>query len=487
MTAYRRIVAALLIALAMLTYMPSRAETPADYDMSAPGNLSAGHLYAKSALLVDEDSGVTLFSKDSRVRMYPASTTKIMTLLLALESGIPMDEQVAVPREAADIEKGSSVIPVQPGDVLSFSDLLYGFMLTSGNDGANAIAVLVDGNIAAFVDRMNARAAELGCEGTHYSNAHGYHDADHYTTAADLAVISRAAMRNPDFRAIVAAPTWTLTIQRGDRTVTTDVVNRNSLLISGDKYYYPDCTGIKTGHHNKAGWCFVGSAERDGKRVICVALDCELEEQKWYDAARLFEYGFTRYSPVTVEELLDAAKERFASVTVENADPNDPEGGALELTLTDIEGGEQTLQLVSGSEVALAAAVSRVTDGIQIDWTRGMEAPVAAGERFGTLRLTLEDGIEAPCALTASRAVAAKPAKTATPAPRDTEVPAASTANPQAPARRGGGILPVVIAGLLLILALTILAAALTSRNARKRRRRRKGSARRRPRDMRKG
>ena len=136
----------------------------AEYDMNQPQNLDPSHLYAESALLVDQDSGETLFSKDSRVRMYPASTTKIMTLLLALESDISLQAQVTIPAEAGDVPEGSSVIPVLPGDVTSFGDLLYGFMLSSGNDGANAVAVLVDGSIGAFVEHMNRRAGEIGCQ-----------------------------------------------------------------------------------------------------------------------------------------------------------------------------------------------------------------------------------------------------------------------------------------------------------------------------------
>ena len=194
-------------------------------------------LNAQSALLVDELTGEVLFSKNSRVRMYPASTTKIMTLLLALESDIPLDSQVTIPQEAADIPEGSSVIPVKPGDETSFRDLLCGFMLSSGNDGANAVAVLVDGSIEAFVAHMNARAAELGCEGTHYVNAHGYHDAEHYTTAQDLATIARTAMTNPAFRQIVAEPKWQMTVKRGGQTAQLDIVSRNSLLQSGEKYY----------------------------------------------------------------------------------------------------------------------------------------------------------------------------------------------------------------------------------------------------------
>ena len=313
MTHYNKALAAIVAVFILILSLSAMAEPSAPYDMNAPQNLEAGHLYAQSALLIDEDTGEELFSKNSRVRMYPASTTKIMTLLLGLESDIPLDRQVTIPAEAADIMEGSSVIPVKPGDEISWKDLLYSFMLSSGNDGANAIAVLTAGSIPAFVEQMNARAAELGMESTHYANAHGLHDPEHYTTAQDLAVLARAAMQNDVFRDIVAQPNWTITVTRGGETKSAEIISRNSLLQKDEKYYYPDCTGIKTGHHNKAGWCFVGSAERDGMRVICVVLNCEGEFDKWYDAARLFEYGFTRYQDVSAQALLERAAKSFDS------------------------------------------------------------------------------------------------------------------------------------------------------------------------------
>ena len=113
----------------------------------------------------------------------------------------------------------------------------------------------------------------------------------------------------------VAAPEWTMSVRREGRTVEQEIVSRNTLLQTDEKYYYADCNGIKTGHHNKAGWCFVGSAERDGMRLICVVLNCEQEMSKWYDAARLFEYGFTRYEWVSAGTLIEAAwRQRYSRI-----------------------------------------------------------------------------------------------------------------------------------------------------------------------------
>lgn len=475
MTLLRRILAALIAALLILSYAAALSEGVAEYDINTPQNLTAEHLYAQSALLVDELTGEVLFSKNSRVRMYPASTTKIMTLLLALESDISLDSNVTIPQEAADIPEGSSVIPVKPGDVTSFRDLLYGFMLSSGNDGANAVAVLVDGSIEAFVRHMNARAAELGCEGTHYVNAHGYHDGEHYTTAQDLAIIARTAMTNPTFRQIVAEPNWRMTVTRDGQTAQLEVISRNSLLQSGEKYYYPDCTGIKTGHHHKAGWCFVGSAERDGMSVICVVLGCENENDKWYDAAKLFEYGFTRYIDVPGAELLERAAPEFNVVEIEGAAPGDE---TLKLALRDVEDGGATVKALDGSEAYLDELAEQLSWSAEIAETRENVAPVSAGEVMAEVSATLPDGGEVTALLVAERDVAAAP--TPTPAPSPTPVPVATAVPQPASAderqnRSGGsGVAPVAAAlAALLVGSCGLLAVKLRADRRRRRRRRR--------------
>ena len=157
----RRKLPALLSIILIIVFSLSAsalALTPADYDASAPQSLTADELYAQSAILIDADSGDVLFSKDAYTRMHPASTTKIMTLLLGIESGIDLDQQIAIPQAAADIAKDSTMVPVFPGETMSFRDLLTGFFLNSGNDGANAVAVIVSGSVEKFVERMNQRA-----------------------------------------------------------------------------------------------------------------------------------------------------------------------------------------------------------------------------------------------------------------------------------------------------------------------------------------
>ncbi|MBQ3223404.1 MAG: D-alanyl-D-alanine carboxypeptidase, partial [Clostridia bacterium] len=192
-------------------------------------------LAAETAILIDAKTGAPLFEKNADRAMYPASTTKIMTCLLALEYG-HLEEEIVIPKEAANVPKDSSLMPVTVGEEMMFIDLLYGLMLHSGNDSANAVAVIVGGSIDGFVDMMNAKAAELGMTNTHFSNAHGYHADDHYTTARDMARLVQAAMQNPEFRQIVGTPAYIIepTNKRSERL---KMVNSNLMLISETEYY----------------------------------------------------------------------------------------------------------------------------------------------------------------------------------------------------------------------------------------------------------
>ena len=171
----RRRLSALLICLVLLlaSAAPALAYSPNDYNAEQPGILEPDMLYAQAAVLIDADTGDVLFGKNEHQLMSPASTTKIMTLLLALESGIPLDREIAIPQAAGQAPSGSSLIPVYPGETMTFGDLLKGFQVHSGNDGGLAIAVLVSGTVDNFVNQMNIRARELGLTNTHYANPHG--------------------------------------------------------------------------------------------------------------------------------------------------------------------------------------------------------------------------------------------------------------------------------------------------------------------------
>ena len=343
--------------------------------------------------------------------MYPASTTKIMTLLLALESGISMDTTIVIPQQANQVPVDSSLVPVFPGDMMTFRDLLYGFMLTSGNDGANAVAVLVSGNVDAFVERMNRRAREIGCEDTHFQNPHGYHDVNHYSTALDLARITREAIKLDSFRKIVSAPYYIMNIRRGNAELENRIVNTNSLLKSGNTYYYPDCIGVKTGYHSAAGQCFVGAAERDGARLISVDLHSVGSYEKWVDTIRLFNYGFTRYTAYTLEQMYTMASAQIATLRVSNAVESDPGKGMLNLKIAQIIDPEYTRMVENDNETAMEEAITDFVSRCELTVTSDMVAPVSEGEIIGKLRYVDQSGKEISALLVADRDIAEQPQK----------------------------------------------------------------------------
>ena len=406
---HRWISIVLAAVLSLLLCAPALAVTPEDYDRNLPQVLQEGHLYAESAVLIDGDTGTILFSKNSRYRMYPASTTKIMTLLLAIESGIPFDTPVIIPQQASQIPSDSTLVPVFPGDQMTFGDLLYGFMLSSGNDGANAIAVLVGGSIDAFVERMNQRARELGCTGTHFANAHGYQDAAHFTTAEDMAKITQAAMKNGTFRQIVACPSYTMTIKRDGEVITPKRDNTNSMLNPSSTYYYADCVGVKTGTHSLAGNCFVGAAERDGVQLISVVFKCPQSNQKSTDTSHLMNYGFTRYTAYPLDQMFEMASDRIATVKISNAIDTDPEGGNLELSIAQISDPEYVRMVYSDSDTALDDAIEDFVTRSIVTIDHDMVAPVSEGEVMGRFRYVDQSGREITATLRAGRAIEAQP------------------------------------------------------------------------------
>jgi len=237
---------------------------------------------AKGAILIDAENGRVIYEKDAKEKLAPASTTKIMTALVALEImeeiGADLDSRIKVPKEAVGIEGSSLYLKVN--EEVSLGELLYGMMLQSGNDAATATAISLDGNMEAFLERMNERAEEIGCKNTHFTNPSGLYDKNHFTTAADLAIIAREAMKNRVFREIVAAESWC------SEETSRKFTNKNKTITQ-----YEGATGIKIGYTKLSGRTLAASAKRGGKELIAVVLD----DPNWFkDAYALLDYGFMR-------------------------------------------------------------------------------------------------------------------------------------------------------------------------------------------------
>ena len=384
---FRRISAFVFILILLLSW--GAYASPDSYDAAEPENLSVDMLYAESAILIDCDSGNVLFAKDEYTRRHPASTTKIMTLLLGIESGIPMDREIVIPQAAADVPADSSLIPVYPGDRMSFGDLLTAFTLSSGNDGANAIAVLVSGSVESFVALMNSRAQQIGCLDTHFANAHGYTEANHYTTAYDLALITREAMQNDTFREIVAKTSATVHVEeRGDIYL----VNKHYIMQPASEFYYEECIGVKTGSTENAGKCYVGAAKRNGATVISVVLRCPEENDRWTDTTKLFDYGWTCYDRYGLEEMYNAVRMQLVDCVVSNAAQDDEEGGVLGLKLAQVTDSNYVRMVEKGNDSALSAAEAEFIGNASVTLSRSLTAPITEGEIMGEFRYLDDDG-----------------------------------------------------------------------------------------------
>jgi D-alanyl-D-alanine carboxypeptidase (penicillin-binding protein 5/6) len=234
--------------------------------------------------VIDAFSGRTLFGKDPERRMYPASTTKILTALLIVESG-KLDDEIVIKPEDTKVEP--TIIGFKAGERHSRRRLLHALMLKSANDAALALARDNAGSVAAFAERMNLRASELGARSSHFVNPNGLHDSRHYTTALDLARISRAALQYPTLRKLVTTTSFDWVKPGGG---VYHLVNRNRLLKG-----YPGCTGLKTGFTRAAGQTLCSSALRGNDEVVAVVLNTT-NEGIWKDSMTLLDLGFAKLS-----------------------------------------------------------------------------------------------------------------------------------------------------------------------------------------------
>lgn len=266
----------LLPILAALIFTAPYTAARAESTVSAAPQISA-----RAAVLADMDSGQIIYARCENDRMRIASTTKIMTALVALSELSP-DDTVKIRKEWTGIE-GSSMY-LEPGAEYTVRQLLYGLMLASGNDAAHALACAAAGSIEDFAALMNGKAAELGMTGSHFTNPHGLDDPEHYSTAADMAKLTAAAMKNPEFKEIVSTKDITI----GGHSYK----NHNKLL-----WQYEGAIGVKTGFTKASGRTLVGCARRGDMGLICVTLD---DGDDWSDHAALFDWGFENYENVTV-------------------------------------------------------------------------------------------------------------------------------------------------------------------------------------------
>ncbi len=325
-----------------------------------------------SACVIDIDTGRILAAKNENEKSEPASITKIMTALIALENA-DIKKVVTIPSAAAGVE-GSSIY-IKAGEKYSLEDLLYGLMLRSGNDAATAIAIDVAGSVDAFVEKMNQKAQELGCTGTHFNNPHGLPDEKHYTTAHDMALITAAALRNDTFVKIVSTKNYTAEPDGAGETRSWQ--NKNKLL-----WQYEGAIGVKTGYTKSAGKTYVGAADRNGIRIAVVVLGAK---DMWGDAATLLDDAFASYQQV---DLIKDGQSTGVTPVLEGLS-SEVEGiteGSLSKTLTK----EEQERIVT-----------------KCVYQTPLYAPVAKGDIIGSMQVYLDDEMIGSVPIVAAADVAA--------------------------------------------------------------------------------
>lgn len=254
-------------------------------------------IQAGSALVMDLNTGTVLVEHNGTEKAYPASITKIMTALIALEEAKNLDEKVVFTREAIEVNaKESTSIGMTPGEELTLRECLYALMLASANEVANAIAIHTSGSLEDFVDRMNERALELGCVNTHFNNPHGLNDPEHYTCAYDMALIGREAIKNEDFKMIAGTRAYVLpetNLMKEKRPV----ANHHQMINPAKlpKYAYEHCYAGKTGYTNDAKFTLVSFAKKGSMNLVCVIMKAGTREAQYGSTIKLFDYSFKRF------------------------------------------------------------------------------------------------------------------------------------------------------------------------------------------------
>lgn len=336
-----------------------------------PGLADPPSIEAASAVLMDVETGMVLFQKDMHQSRPVASTTKVMTALLTLEN-CNLEDNVIVTPDSVGVT-GSSLY-LKAGDLMRVDDLLAGLLLKSANDAALVIAKHVSGSVAAFADRMNERARELGATHTHFVNPHGLHDPDHYSSAYDLALITREALKHPRFRELVGSRLAEILVP-SEPGGTRALRNHNKLL---RRAAFVD--GVKTGYVSESGHCLVASATKDGWQLVAVILD----SPKTYDEAlSLFEYGFAGFG----RQVFASAGDALGRAPVR--DGTQPSVPAI---------CRETLVAVTGADLPAQPKLEVTLDGPLL-------APIAQGDPVGEVRLLAGSDVLAQATLFAGESV----------------------------------------------------------------------------------
>ncbi len=337
---------------------------------------------AKAAILINEETGAVLYEKNAYTPLYPASITKVITALYSLEKkGDALDEEVIASHDAVAavhpyirrsqqkehppyrLEFGGSHIGLKAGEILTLRTLLYGLMLSSGNDAANVIAQYVSGSIPQFMNEVNAFVREKGCKDTIFFTPHGLPHPDHKTTAYDMAKLTRIALQYPVFRDMVK--TVKFIRPQTNKQQESEFHQHNALLKPG-KFYYPKATGVKTGYTTVGGYSLVASAQDENRKLIAVLLGYEQLQQRYKDATVLFEAAFNE--PKVARTLFSKEFDLFSCP---------------------IKGGKRSLQAAIPTDLVLSYYPSEEPEfTTSIEWN-ALDLPIEPGKLVGQIRVAV--------------------------------------------------------------------------------------------------
>lgn len=360
----------IIFTLIALIIMPMNFLLAADIDNGNfnPDNLTTN---SPSVLLMDASSGNLLYAKNIFEKKYPASTTKLMTAILALEN-CKLDDVATVSRNAIfSIPVGYSHASLKEGEELTIEQLLNVLLIPSANDAAIVLAEHIAGSVEKFADMMNAKAKELGCLNTHFVNPNGVHDDNHYSTAYDMALIGRYAMKFDDITRISMVTQYTLPktnkYDKEDRVFNTT----NGLVTKNDEYYYPEAIGLKTGYTDKSGYCIVTTAKKGDVELLEVVMGSDTIDDRYSDCIKLFDYGFENYS----YQNLVSSSELIDTIEVD---------GATKET--------KSLDIVAKSDIDILLKNNIDVNGIEpsIEINDNISAPVSEGAVVGKISFEID-------------------------------------------------------------------------------------------------
>ncbi|MBQ3415073.1 MAG: D-alanyl-D-alanine carboxypeptidase [Clostridia bacterium] len=343
---------------------------------------------AKSAIMVEVNTGKIIYEKNANEQNFPASVTKILTAILVLEKCELNDTAIVSKKSISNIPSGYVVAPLFEGEKISIEDLLYALMLKSANDAAYVLAEHVGGSVDGFSDMMNRKAKEIGCTNTHFVNPNGIHDEEHYTTAYDLYLISKYAMENKTFEKIVS--TYEYTLSATNKYVKKDRVmqSTNYFLNPKSKFYNENVKGIKTGTTLQAGNCLITNINKDGFNYISVVLGAKTSDGRFTETQKIINYAFDNYIFSNLNKKGDIIK----NIEVDKATK---ETKNLNLVIND------DVTIINNKKINVKEIEPEVI------LNENIVAPINKGQELGTIKYTV-DGLEYSAKLLAENDVELK-------------------------------------------------------------------------------